>query len=58
MAERDGLEIEFECLRMRVTALERALEAAGIPIPPTPADLAAQAKAEERKMAAAASRNE
>lgn len=44
MAERDGLAIELEYLRMRVTALERALENAGIPIPPTRAELAEQAK--------------
>lgn len=48
MASKDGLEIEFEYLRMRVTALERALEKAGIPIPPTPAELASQAKREDR----------
>lgn len=48
MASRDGLEIEFEYLRMRVTALERALQAAGIAIPPTPAELAARAKSETR----------
>lgn len=48
MGSRDGLEIEFEYLRMRVTALERALENAGIPIPPTPAELAAQAKKDGR----------
>lgn len=43
MADRNGLEIEFEYLRMRVTALEMALIAAGIAIPPTRAELAAAA---------------
>lgn len=43
-----GLSKEFEYLRMRVTVLEQALETAGIPIPPTRIQLAAEAQAEGR----------
>ncbi len=41
----EGLNTELEFLKMRVSALEWALEAAGLPIPPTRQQLADAAKA-------------
>lgn len=50
MSERtlEQLSLELEFLRMRVTSLEKALDAAGIPIPLTRQELADQAAAEHR----------
>lgn len=45
-----GLHTEFEYLRMRVTALEQALEKAGIPVPPTRAKIAAENAAEDARV--------
>jgi hypothetical protein len=39
-----GLRTEAEFLRMRVTVLEQALAAAGIPVPPTRQELAEAAR--------------
>ena len=57
MAQRE-LETELEYLRIRVTALERAVRSAGIVIPPTTSELAAQAQEDERRMQEAARRGE
>lgn len=58
MTQQDWPAKEFEILMMRVTALEKAVTAAGITIPPTPAELLEQAQADARKMSDAAGRGE
>lgn len=45
-----GVSLELEYLRMRVTALEKALDAAGIEIPPNRAEIAAKIAAEDARM--------
>lgn len=42
-----GLNTELEFLRMRVSSLEKALDKAGIEIPPTRQELADRAAAED-----------
>lgn len=44
-----GLGLELDFLRGRVTALEKALDAAGIAIPPTRQELGNEAAAEHRR---------
>lgn len=43
----EQLSLELEFLRMRVTSLEKSLDAAGIPIPKTRQQLANEAAAED-----------